>query len=203
MRYESRPLIFQRDSGRFSIRKAWLTAYAFPDALPWAIVAEPTEASAYAVVNHMLRQPAGRRPRRLRRGGRRGAALRRPPDRPDPAHRRRSRPRRGRRPVGARRGVHTRDEIGDLATAQASASRSRASAVRPSTSRSTTAPASTAATSSRSDLWRSRAAPARSRRPPRRPAPPRNRPQQFRITRGGVNMLLTYRALFGHPRPIR
>ncbi|MFO1207716.1 MAG: adenylate/guanylate cyclase domain-containing protein [Amaricoccus sp.] len=35
--------------------KAMLGAYAFPDAFPWAIVAELSEASAYAVVNHMLR----------------------------------------------------------------------------------------------------------------------------------------------------
>ena len=32
-----------------------LGAYAFPDAFPWAVVTELSEASAYAVVNHMLR----------------------------------------------------------------------------------------------------------------------------------------------------
>ncbi len=32
-----------------------LGAYAFPDSFPWAVVTELSEASAYAVVNHMLR----------------------------------------------------------------------------------------------------------------------------------------------------
>ena len=35
--------------------QAMLGAYAFPDALPWAVLAELDEASAYAVVNHMVR----------------------------------------------------------------------------------------------------------------------------------------------------
>ena len=35
--------------------QAMLGAYAFPDAFPWAIVAELSEEDAYAVVNHMLR----------------------------------------------------------------------------------------------------------------------------------------------------
>jgi adenylate cyclase len=35
--------------------QAMLGAYAFPDAFPWAIIAELTEESAYAVVNHMVR----------------------------------------------------------------------------------------------------------------------------------------------------
>jgi adenylate cyclase len=35
--------------------RAMLGAYAFPEAFPWAIVTELSEASAYAVVNHMLR----------------------------------------------------------------------------------------------------------------------------------------------------
>ncbi len=35
--------------------QAMLGAYAMPEAFPWAIVAELTEESAYAVVNHMLR----------------------------------------------------------------------------------------------------------------------------------------------------
>ena len=32
-----------------------LAAYAFPDAFPWAVITELSEANAYAVVNHMLR----------------------------------------------------------------------------------------------------------------------------------------------------
>ena len=35
--------------------QAMLGAYAFPEAFPWAIVTELSEESAYAVVNHMLR----------------------------------------------------------------------------------------------------------------------------------------------------
>jgi len=35
--------------------QAMLGAYAFPDSFPWAVVSELSEASAYAVVNHMLR----------------------------------------------------------------------------------------------------------------------------------------------------
>jgi adenylate cyclase len=35
--------------------QAMLGAYAFPDAFPWAVIAELTEANAYTVVNHMLR----------------------------------------------------------------------------------------------------------------------------------------------------
>ena len=35
--------------------EAMLGAYAFPDAFPWAIIAELSEENAYAVVNHMLR----------------------------------------------------------------------------------------------------------------------------------------------------
>ena len=35
--------------------QAMLGAYAFPDAFPWAVITELSEANAYAVVNHMLR----------------------------------------------------------------------------------------------------------------------------------------------------
>ena len=35
--------------------QAMLAAYAFPDSFPWAVITELSEANAYAVVNHMLR----------------------------------------------------------------------------------------------------------------------------------------------------
>lgn len=96
--------------------EAMLGAYAFPDTFPWAIVAELTEESAYAVVNHMLRNLllvgligfgvaaaaslffAGRLTGPILRIGETAARV-------------------GAGDLAARvEGVRTRDEIGDLAT---------------------------------------------------------------------------------------